>query len=120
MGHSEVDKARLLPSGEVEIRLLLPNSAKGSQLVIQAVVRQRPLPGQADGAMAHTSHVFTPAEDGAAAVFAVPLAEGSPAFNPKVGIEVRATSTYACWSALDGTGHSVEAETWTWTLGDWG
>jgi hypothetical protein len=118
MGHSEVDKARLLPSGDIEINLVLPNSAKGAQLLISAVVTQEAAGGHPTRAVAHTSFLFTPEHDGQPAVFTVQLAEGSRPFDPHVGIEARATSTYTCWSTLDGAGPA--AASGSWTLSDWG
>jgi hypothetical protein len=121
MAHSEVDKARLLADKRgVEISLVLPNVAKGSQLVIQAVVTQDAVAGQTERALAHTSWVFDPPADDAVAVFTVPLAEGSRDFDPQVGIEARATATYTCWSTLDHASGENVAAGWTWELSAWG
>jgi len=115
---SAVNKARLLESGDVEISLVLPHSVRGAELVIQAIVTQEPLPGHPAGALAHTSWVFDPPADGAPAVFTVPRDPTSPPFDPKVGIDVRANTSWACWSSLDGA--PPEPPGWTWTLSDWG
>jgi hypothetical protein len=115
---SAVNKARLLESGDVEISLVLPHSVKDIQLIIHAIVEQRALPGRPGPARAHTSWVFDPPEDGAAAVFSVPHDPTSEPFDEHVGIEVRANSTWACWSSLDGEPPAPDA--WTWKLSDWG
>ena len=117
---SEVDKARLLNSGDIEISLLLPNAAKGASLVIAAVVTQEAVGGLGGRALAHTSYLFSPPEDGATAVFVVPRDPASRPFDPQVGIEARASMTYSCWSTLDGAGGQAHVHGWTWTLGDWG
>jgi len=119
MGHSEVNLARLLPSGDVEIQLVLPNSAKGAPLVITAIVTQDAAGGATERAVAHTSYLFTPGEDGQAAVFTVARDPAGRPFDPKVGIEARATTTYACWSSLDGAAPGTVEAGWTWELGEW-
>jgi hypothetical protein len=119
MGHSEVDKARLLENGDVEISLVLPNCAKGRQLVIHAIVTQDALAGRTDRALAHTSFMFVPSQDGQTAVFTVRRDPASPPFSATVGIEARAEVVYGCWSTLDGAGQQPAAEGWTWELGEW-
>jgi hypothetical protein len=114
---SAVDKARLLDSGDVEISLVMPNVKKGVQLVIAAIVTQDAVGGGHAPALAHTSYVFTPTEDEQPAVFTVPRDPGSQPFDPKVGIEARATASWVCWSSLDGAG---DGASWSWTLSDWG
>jgi len=115
---SAVNKARLLESGDVEISLVLPHSVKGAEMVIHAIVTQDALPGRAGRALAHTSWVFDPPEDGANAVFTVPRDPAGATFDPKVGVEVRANTAWACWSTLDGA--APEPDGWTWALSDWG
>lgn len=119
MAHSEVDKARLLDSGDVEISLLLPNSAKDDQIVIQAVVTQNSFGGRSGRALAHTSYLFRQTQDGAPAVFTVPRDPDGKPFDPKVGIEVSASAGYPCWSSLDGAGAGLQAQGWTWELSGW-
>jgi hypothetical protein len=119
MSHSEVDRARLLDSGDVEIRLQLPISSKGDQLVISAVVIQDAAGGHSTRAIAHTSYLFTPAEDGAPATFTVPRDPESRPFDPALGIEARANASYACWSALDPAAAPEPPEGWVWRIGDW-
>jgi hypothetical protein len=117
---SAVDKARLLESGDVEVSLVMPNVKKGVQVVIAAVVTQDSVGRGDTPALAHTSHVFTPAEDDQVAVFTVPRDPGSGPFDPKVGIEARATASWTCWSALDGAGAAAATDGWTWIISDWG
>jgi hypothetical protein len=116
---SEVDKARLVDGG-VEISLVLPSAVKGSEYVISAVVTQNATVGQGQRAIAHGTFLFSPAQDNEPAVFTVPVDAAGGSFDAKVGIEVRASATYSCWSSLDGASGDLVAQGWTWQLGDWG
>jgi len=124
MPHSEVDKARLLPNGDIEISLVLPIVVKDVPLVVHAVVTQDAAGGATASALAHTSYLFTPTADDEIVVFPVPRDPNSRAFDPKVGVEARATASYACWSTLDGAAPTTDAAPadgeWTWRIADWG
>ncbi|HEY6796234.1 MAG TPA: hypothetical protein VI248_16285 [Kineosporiaceae bacterium] len=105
-----------LDGQDVRISLVLPGVAKGDEYVISAVVTQKPVGGRGQRALAHGTYLFTASDDGQPAVFSVPTDPSSRPFDPNVGIEVRASATWSCWSSLD----CSDVAQWTWQLGDWG